>query len=51
MKVFHTMEKDFGIFPHNGKNVSTLWKTLFSVCFQGLLADRSGLLSEARGAP
>ena len=36
--VFHTMEnispsfpqygKLFGIFPHNGKNVSTLWKTL-----------------------
>ncbi len=26
-QVFHTMEKVFAIFPHNGKNVSTLWKT------------------------
>ena len=24
--VFHAMEKCFAIFPHNGKNVSTLWK-------------------------
>ena len=23
---FHTMEKCFATFPHNGKNVSTLWK-------------------------
>ncbi|HQQ60254.1 MAG: hypothetical protein KBC66_03245 [Kiritimatiellae bacterium] len=23
---FHTMEKSFGDFPHNGKNVSTVWK-------------------------
>jgi hypothetical protein len=23
---FHTMEKLFWIFPHNGKNVSTAWK-------------------------
>ena len=23
---FHTMEKVFAIFPHNGKNVSTVWK-------------------------
>ena len=27
LPVFHTMEKCFAIFPHNGKNVSTLWKT------------------------
>ncbi len=27
VKVFHSMEKCFAIFPHNGKNVSTLWKT------------------------
>ena len=26
-EVFHTMEKFFAIFPHNGKNVSTVWKT------------------------
>ncbi len=26
-KVFHSMEKVFADFPHNGKNVSTLWKT------------------------
>jgi hypothetical protein len=26
-RIFHTMEKCFAIFPHNGKNVSTLWKT------------------------
>ena len=25
-RFFHTMEKCFTIFPHNGKNVSTLWK-------------------------
>ena len=24
---FHTMEKYFVSFPHNGKNVSTVWKT------------------------
>ncbi|NLD89663.1 MAG: hypothetical protein GX634_04895 [Lentisphaerae bacterium] len=23
---FHTMEENFGDFPHNGKNVSTVWK-------------------------
>ena len=28
-KVFHTMENFFAIFPHYGKNVSTLWKTFF----------------------
>jgi hypothetical protein len=28
-RFFHTMEKVFGIFPHNGKNVSTVWKTRF----------------------
>jgi len=28
-RFFHTMEKVFGIFPHNGKNVSTVWKTWF----------------------
>ena len=50
-RFFHTMEKVFGIFPHNGKNVSTLWKTRFYGCFQGLLAALSGLLSGARGAP
>lgn len=27
--IFHTMEKLFGISPHNGKNVSTVWKTRF----------------------
>jgi hypothetical protein len=26
-RFFHTMEKVFAIFPHNGKNVSTVWKT------------------------
>jgi multiple sugar transport system permease protein len=26
-KVFHTMEKSFGDFPHNGKKFSTVWKT------------------------
>ena len=26
-RVFHAMENFFAIFPHNGKNVSTLWKT------------------------
>ncbi len=26
-RFFHTMENFFAIFPHNGKNVSTLWKT------------------------
>ena len=25
-KVFHSMENFFAIFPHNGKNVSTVWK-------------------------
>ena len=25
-EVFHTMENFFAIFPHNGKNVSTVWK-------------------------
>jgi hypothetical protein len=25
-QVFHTMEKIFAIFPHNGKKVSTPWK-------------------------
>ncbi len=25
-RFFHTMEKSFAIFPHNGKNVSTVWK-------------------------
>jgi general secretion pathway protein K len=29
-RFFHTMEKCFAIFPHNGKNVSTVWKTLES---------------------
>jgi hypothetical protein len=24
---FHTMEKVFADFPHNGKNVSTAWKS------------------------
>ena len=27
LKVFHTMEKVFAIFPHNGKIFFTLWKT------------------------
>ena len=27
MRFFHAMEKMFPNFPHNGKNVSTLWKT------------------------
>ena len=27
-RFFHTMENLFGIFPHNGKNVSTVWKNL-----------------------
>ena len=26
-RVFHSMENIFADFPHNGKNVSTLWKT------------------------
>ena len=26
MRCFHAMEKVFAVFPHNGKNVSTLWK-------------------------
>ena len=26
-KAFHSMEKVFADYPHNGKNVSTLWKT------------------------
>jgi len=26
---FHAMEKLSAIFPHNGKNLSTLWKTRF----------------------
>ncbi len=25
---FHSMENFFAIFPHNGRNVSTLWKTV-----------------------
>jgi hypothetical protein len=32
---FHTMEKVFVSFPHNGKNLSTLWKTRFYGCFRG----------------
>ena len=28
-KVFHSMENFFVIFPHNGRNVSTLWKTFW----------------------
>ena len=27
-RFFHSMENFFRIFPHNGKNVSTLWKTV-----------------------
>jgi hypothetical protein len=27
-RFFHTMEKSFGIFPHNGKNVSMAWKKI-----------------------
>ena len=30
--VFHSMENFFAIFPHNGKNFSTLWKTFFRAC-------------------
>ena len=48
---FHTMEKLFAVFPHNGKNVSTVWKTRFSGCFQGFSDCSPGLLSGARGAP
>jgi hypothetical protein len=25
-RFFHTMEKVFAVFPHHGKNVSTVWK-------------------------
>jgi len=28
-EVFHSMENFSAIFPHNGKNVSTVWKTRF----------------------
>ena len=31
--LFHTVEKCFAIFPHNGKLFSTLWKTFFSTLF------------------
>ena len=34
--VFHAMEKCFAIFPHNGKNVSTLWKTLQNLIFSSI---------------
>ena len=44
-------EKLFAVFPHNGKNLSTLWKTRISGCFQGFKGSSPGLLSGARGAP
>jgi len=48
---FHAMEKLSAIFPHNGKNVSTVWKTCFQGCFRGFSGCSPGLLSGARGAP
>ena len=39
MKFFHSMEKFFSFFPHNGKNVSTVWKTQHAT-MQGLTPIR-----------
>ena len=39
---FHTMEKLFASFPHNGKTFSTVWKTRISGCFRGLRAVLRG---------
>ena len=50
-RFFHAMEKLFAVFPHNGKNSSTLWKTLILGCFRGFGGCSPGLLSGARGAP
>ncbi len=50
-RIFHAMEKLLPFFPHNGKNVSTLWKTRILGCFRWFSAALSGLLSGARGAP
>ena len=50
-RFFHTMENIFRNFPHNGKNVSTVWKTSIPGLFSGFLAVRPGLWSGARGAP
>ncbi len=30
LRIFHTMENFFAIFPHYGKKFSTLWKTFRS---------------------
>jgi hypothetical protein len=46
------MEKSFGDFPRNGKNVSTLWKTLQIVRRQGgRRLSTGGCGRAARGRP
>ena len=42
-RLFHSMENFFEIFPHNGKNVSTLWKTFFPALFLLAAAARADL--------
>lgn len=39
MKIFHAMEKVSAIFPHHGKYVSTLWKTLVLLAISPLAAQ------------
>ena len=49
-EVFHTMEKLFGIFPHNGKNVSTVWKTRFRAV-SGVLGCSLGAVERSTRRP
>ena len=50
-RFFHTMEKVFGIFPHNGKNVSTLWKTRFLRLFSRVLGCSLGAVERSTRRP